>query len=152
MITKNDCLVLLAELSNKGIDTQDITKQLITQGISTDVLKFINKHRPMEIVDFYNKLRINYNKKKSKTYKEIVQIDKKQPKDILVTISSLLTQILLFSNNIEDRELFLKHSRASEISKVISNYFITYDVTLCIKLLNLIKADIKALESIKETI
>lgn len=153
MVTKNDCLMLLAELSDNGIDTKAVTADLIkSTSINTGVLKFIHKHKPLEVLEFYNKLRVNYNKKKSKLYKEIVQIDEKQPKDILITMSSLLTQILLYSNTVEDRALFLKHSRAAEISKVLSNYFVTYDLTLCVTLLNLIKADLKALESIKETI
>ena len=153
MVTKNDCLMLLAELSDNGIDTKAATTDLIkSTSINTEVLKFIHKHRPLEVLEFYNKLRVNYNKKKSKLYKEIVQIDEKQPKDILITMSSLLTQILLFSNTVEDKALFLKHARAAEISKVLSNYFVTYDLTLCVTLLNLIKADLKALESIKETI
>ena len=152
MITKNDCLMLLAELNDQGIDTKEITTNLIkSTSVPIEVLKFIHRHKPIDILNFYNKLRINYNKKKSKIYKEIVQIDEKQPKDILITMSSLLTQILLFSNTVENRELFLKHSRAEEISKVMTNYFRTYDLTLCITLLNLIKADLKALESIKET-
>ena len=67
----------------------------------------------------------------------------------MVTLSSLLTQIILFSNEIEDKQMFLRHSRAEEISKVLLNYFKTYDTKLCIQLLYLVRADLKALESIK---
>lgn len=150
MITKNDCLLLLAELANEGIDTKDITNELIrSSGVTTDVIRFINSHKPLDVLNFYERLRNNYNNKKSKLYKEIVQIDEKQPKDILVTLSSLLTQILLYSKNVEERELFLKHTRADEISKVMTNYFKTYDLTLCVALLNHVKADLKALETTK---
>ena len=150
MITKNDCLLLLSEISNKGIDTKEMCNRLITHsGIDMEVLKFINKHRELEVNNFYNKLRISYNNKKSKLYKEIVQIDQKEPKDIVVTLSSLLTQILLFSNQVEDKQMFLKHSRAEEISKVLTNYFKTFDTKICIQLLTLVKADLKALESLR---
>ena len=71
-----------------------------------------------------------------------------QPQDVLVTLSSLLTQILLFSKDTEDRQMFLRHSRADEITKVLSNYFRDYDLTNCVKLIKLFKIDIKALESI----
>lgn len=150
MITKNDCLLLLGEISAKGIDTKEyITKTLKTNRIDLDVLKFINDNRPLELTQFYEKLRRNYNNKKSKLYKEIVQIDEKEPKDIVVTLSSLLTQILLFSNTLSNKQLFLKHSRTDEISKVLVKYFQEYDMQLCISMLTLIKADLKACEYVK---
>lgn len=150
MITKNDCLLLLTELEDKGIDTKEMTSRLFASpGIDMEVLKFINSHRELELRNFYEQLRKNYNNKKSKLYKEIVRIDQKEPKDIVITLSSLLTQILLNSNKVEDKQMFLKHSRAEEISKVLLNYFKAYDTKLCIQMLTLIKADLKALESIK---
>lgn len=150
MITKNDCLLLLTEISDRGIDTKNLFNELLsTNRISMEVLKFINDNRPLEVSQFFERLRNNYNNKKSKLYKEIVQIDQKEPKDIVVTLSSLLTQILLYSNQVDDKQMFLKHSRAEEISKVLNNYFKTYDTKLCIQMLVLIKADLKALESIK---
>lgn len=139
--------MLLSELSDKGIDTKQITSNLIkSASIDYEVLKFINEYRTFDILNFYNKLRISYNNKKSKLYKEIVQIDEKAPKDIVVTLSSLLTQILLYSNTASDKQLFLKHARADEISKVLSNYFVNYDLTLCVSLLKLVRADLKVLE------
>lgn len=150
MITKNDCLLLLSELNDRGIDTRKMCQKLITSnGIDLDVIKFINDNRGLELSDFYERLRKNYNNKKSRLYKEIVQVDIKEPKDSVVTLSSLLTQILLYSNNVEDKQMFLKHARAEEISKILLNYFTTYNSTLCIQILTLIKADLKALESIK---
>lgn len=150
MLTTNDCLLLLSEIESKGINTKEVTTKLVTSGLTQDVLKYIDTYRPLEVKQFYENIRKNYNNKKSKLYKEIVQIDQKQPKDVVVTLSCLLTQILLFSNKVEDRQLFLNHSRADEISKVLHNYFVSYDMTLCVKILNLIKADLKALESLKD--
>lgn len=150
MLTKSDCLMLLSELSDEGIDTKEVTSQLVrSHNIDVDVLKFINEHRTLEILSFYDRLRVNYNNKKSKLYKSIVQMDEKLPKDTVVTLSSLLTQILLYSNTVTNRESFLKHSRADEISKVLLNYFKTYDLTLCVSLLTLIRADLKVLEALK---
>lgn len=145
--------MLLSELKDNGIDTKDVTSELIrSHSINIDVLKFICEHRPLEIVAFYQKLRENYNNKRSKLYKSIVQVDEKLPKDIVVTLASLLTQVLLYSNTAVNRELFLKHARADEISKVLANYFVSYDLTLCISLLNLIKADLKVLEEVYKQI
>lgn len=44
--------------------------------------------------------------------------------------------------------MFLRHARAEEISKVLTIYFQKYDLTNCIKLLRLIKADIITFEMI----
>ena len=153
MITKNDCLLLLSELSDQGIDVStELNKVIKSTSIDLEVLKFINGHKTFEILNFYDRLRKNYNAKKSKLYKEIVQVDEKEPKDILVTLSSLLTQILLYSNTVQERALFLKHSRAEEISRVLVNYFRSYDLTMCVSLLKLVKADLKALESLERNV
>ena len=150
MLTKNDCLLLLADLKNKGEDTSIYVKKTISSNkIDLDVLKFINNKQPLDLVLFYQTLRRKYNAKKSKLYKEIVQVDEKEPKDIVVTLSSLLTQILLYSNTVENKQLFLKHARADEISKVLLSYFQFYNLKLCTQLLTLIKADLKACEYVK---
>ena len=151
MITKNDCLLLLAELKDRNIDTKPyVIKTLNNTSVDIEVLKFINKNRPLELGLFYESLRKRYNEGKSKLYKEIVQIDIKEPKDMIVTLSSLLTQILLYSNKLENKQLFLKHSRADEITKVLYNYFDTFDLTLSVQMLNLIKADLKACELLQK--
>lgn len=153
MITKNDCLLLLADIESKGINTSDQVKELLkSQNISTNVLKFITENRGLELSNFYEKIRKSYNTKRSQLYINIVKSDEKIIEDAqitLTTLSALLTQILLFSKTVEDRDLFLKHSRAEEITRVLNNYFKTYDITNCQKLLRIIKADLKVLESLK---
>ena len=153
MITKNDCLLLLSEIEATGIDVKEICTHLIkTNSIDLETLKFIDKYRPFQVSQFYEYLRKNYNDKKSKLYKEIVQIDQKLPKDVIVTLSSLLTQIFLYSNKleIEDQQSFLNHSRADEILKVLLNYVKTSDSKLGIQLLHLIKTDLKILEEARK--
>lgn len=148
MITKNDCILLLTELEEKGIDTKSIIREAISQGATISVIKFINDNRQLDLTTFYEKIRKSYNNKKSTLYINIVkEID--NPNEVLTTLSALLTQILLFSRDVNNREMFLNHARAFEISKILADYFQTYDLTKCIKLLRVIKADIKALESIK---
>jgi hypothetical protein len=149
MITKNDCYLLLSELEINGVDTSVPIKELMSSPSPTlDVIKFINDNRQLGLTNFYEKLRKNYNNKKSKLYINIMK-EIEQPQDVLITLSSLLTQILLFSKDVEDRQMFLRHSRANEITKVLSMYFRDFDLTNCVKLIKLIKVDIKALESIK---
>ena len=149
MITKNDCYLLLSELNENGLDTSSAIKDLMSSSSpSLEVIKFINDNRQLDLTAFYNKLRKSYNNKKSKLYINIVK-ETEHPQDVLITLSSLLTQILLFAKDVEDRQMFLRHSRADEISGVLTAYFKDFDLTRCVKLIKLFKADIKALESIK---
>jgi len=149
MITRNDCILLLTELQDKGVDVaSQINEIAVQKQPSMSVIKFINDNRQLDLSKFYEKVRASYNAKKSNLYINIVkEID--NPQDVLTTLSAMLTQILLYSKSVEDREMFLRHARALEISKVLAMYFQGYELTNCIKLLRIIKADIKALESIK---
>ncbi len=151
MITNNDCILLLSELENKGnVDAGNLIMKIAGKSsIDLDVLKFINENKPLEVIEFYEHIRKNYNKKKSNLYINIVK-EIEQPYEVLTTLSSLLTQILLYSKKLEDNQtLFLKHSRAEEISKVLAYYFKTYDITKAIQLLKLIKLDLLALETVQ---
>lgn len=148
MITKNDTILLLTELQNKGID---VTKQLRTvvssTDVSIDVLKFINDNRQLDVNEFYNNLRVAYNKKKSKLYINIMkEID--DPQEVLTTLSALLTQILLYSKKLTNKKLFISHVRATEITTTLNNYFNNFNINTAISLLRLIKIDIRALESL----
>lgn len=149
MITRTDCILLLSDLEERGIDTTAILKETLKNAEPTlATIKFINDNRELALAQFYEKIRKSYNKKKSNLYINIVK-EIETPNEVLTTLSALLTQILLFSNGVEDREMFLRHSRAYEISRILTNYFKSYDLTNCVKLLKVIKADIKALEMIR---
>lgn len=149
MISKNDCLLLLTELKNEGLDTsQQIKTLIISNEPSIEIIKFINTQRQLDVTKFYEKLRKSYNNKKSKLYINIVK-DIENPKDVLTTLASLNLQILLYSGQAENYQMFLRHARAQEITTVLNNYYKTYDITNCLKLLKLIKIDLKCLEYIK---
>lgn len=149
MISKNDCLLLLAELEAQGIDTKEKSVQLFrTKEIPLDVLKFINSNRQLDVTAFYEHLRQQYNKgKKSKLYGNIVK-ETVEPNVVLTTLASLNVQILLHSKYAADYEMFLKHSRAEEVAKTLAGYFHDFDINPCIQLLRIIRADIKSYESI----
>ena len=149
MITKTDCILLLTDLQNKGLDVEDyLHKAVESPTISIDVLKFINENRQMDLTLFYRHIRKSYNQKHSSLYKNIVIEELKDPNESLTTLSALLTQILLFNKKVDNKQMFLRHARCNEITQVLNNYFKTYDLTNCIKLLRVIKADLKALEMI----
>lgn len=150
MILKNDCYILLADLEKKGINTKEPIMELVNaqNNIPLSVIKFINDNRQLDLTCFFERIRKNYNQKKSQLYKNIVA-EITNPNEVIVTLSALLTQILLYANKLENKQMFLRHARCNEITIVLNNYFKTYDITNCIKLLQLIKADIKCLESLK---
>lgn len=146
-IERKDCLILLNEMEEKGFNTSYAKKLLLTESPPiVDIIRYINKNRQLDISKFYEKIRKSYNNKKSTLYINIVR-EIKEPYEVIITLSALLTQILLFSKNVEDKDAFLKYSRANEITYVLSNYFRTGDLTKAMKLLKLIKLDLKVLES-----
>lgn len=147
MITNEDCILLLTEIDDDKAN--ELIAKIINDGeISMEALKYIHSHRPLEIINFYEHLRKSYNQKHSKLYINIVS-DKNKPSEVMTTLSAMLTQILLYSNNVEgDKVTFLKHARAKDITKVLTNYLNTYDLNMALNLLKLIKADLLALECV----
>lgn len=149
MLTKNDLLLLLTDLEAQGINvTREVNKLVRSEGITPDVLKFINDNRQFDVAAFYEMLRKNYNHKKSSLYINLVKEEFSDPSEVLVTLCALNLQIMLYAKKLGDNKLFLKHSRGEEISYVINNYYKSYDLIPCLKVLKMIKADLKAFEAI----
>lgn len=150
MITRRDCLLLLSELDVKGIDTTEMVKlALRSQDANIVVIKFINDHRQLDANAFYEKVRKSYNQKKSNLYKNIVTCDEQDCSDtVLTTLAALNLQILLFADKVSDRRMFLAHTRFEELNQAMLNYSKTFDLVPCIKVLQIVKADLKAFEYI----
>lgn len=149
MIKKTDILMLLTELQEKGEDVSKYIKTLYkTPEIPLDTIKFINEHRELDVVSFYEKLRSNYNHKKSDLYINIVK-ETDDLSEILTTLAAYNLQVLLFAKKLTDKDAFYKASRVEEVTRVLNNYYKTYDIDKCRLLLTLIKADIKLFEEIK---
>ena len=147
-IKKTDRLLLLTELQENGIDvTEQINKLMTARELPVEVLKFINSHKSLDAVNFYERIRDNYNKKRSNLYINIVG-GVKDPQEVLTTLAALNLQILLYSKHVENKSQFFSHLRATEIIKVLDNYYKTFDLTNCLNLLKLIKADLCVLENI----
>lgn len=152
MITKTECLSLLFDLKDNGVDCTKQIKQLISMSEPTvEIIKFINDNKELNVRKFYEKLRKSYNKGQSKLYKNIVSNNdvQRDSKEILCTLASLQLQILLFNKTIDDTD-FLQNARFDEISKVLINYYNTKDIIPCIRLINLVKSDLKVLEEISK--
>ena len=152
MITRRDCLLLLSELSAKGVDTDNMVRlALRSQDANLDVIKFINDRRQFDANAFYEKIRRSYNHKKSMLYKNIVTCDEVDCSEtVLTTLAALNLQILLYKNNVTDVKMFLDHTRFEEINQALLNYSKTYDLVPCIQVLQIIKADLKAFEYISK--
>lgn len=152
MITRRDCLLLLSELSAKGINTDSMIKlALKSQDVNIEVIKFINSNRQFDANAFYEKIRKSYNHKKSNLYKNIVTCDEVDCSEtVLTTLSALSLQILLFKDSVSDTKMFLSHTRFEEIHKALLNYSKTFDLVPCIQVLQIIKADLKAFEYINK--
>lgn len=147
MITKNDCLILLNEIKNE--DTSKILNKLLTSDVlDYEVIEFINTHRELELSKFYFKLRKSYNRKKSKLYINIVKSDEDNNmlNNTITTLTALLNQITLFAKDVEDTNMFYKHARVLEIIKALELYYKTGDMSLALKVLHIIKTDMKVLE------
>ena len=149
MIKKTDILMLLTELQEKGEDVSKYIKTLYkTPEIPLDTIKFINEHRELDVVSFYEKLRSNYNHKKSDLYINIVK-ETDDLSEVLTTLAAYNLQVLLFAKKLTNKDAFYKASRVEEVTRVLNNYYKTYDIDKCRLLLALIKADIKLFEGIK---
>ena len=152
MITKRDCILLLMDLHQRGINTDSIMNRVLkTNDVDLEVVKFINTYRPLDANNFYEKIRKSYNNKKSNLYKNIVTCDEQDcTKTFLTTLPALSLQILLYSEHVTDTQMFLSHTRFEEIQQVLLNYSKTFELIPCIQVLQVIKADVKAFEYIRK--
>lgn len=152
MLKNTDLLLLLTELEKEGnTEARKYIKDvLVSPSLNMTALKFINDARALDVTEFYEQLRKSYNANKSPLFKKIVKEDL-TPYETIITLSSLNLQILLFAKHLpaDKLPLFLSHARGEEITRVLNNYYKTYDITPCIKLLALVKSDLKAFQSIK---
>lgn len=153
MLQKTDLILLLTTLQeeNPQLDVKDyIDLTIKTPGISLDALRFINNNRQLDVTAFYEKLRRSYNDKRSNLYINIVKSDETEIKNVMVVITSLLNQIMIYADKASDKQLFLKHSRADELCKSILLYLTNYDIQPAVKLLQLVKADLKTLQEVNK--
>ena len=148
MLQKSDLILLLTELQQNGEDVSaELSKVFASTGVSLEVLKFINDRRQFDVASFYEKMRKNHNDKKSPLYKNIVS-DIEDVNEIITTLHAYILQVNLFAKHLENKQLFFKHARAEEVTRVLHKYYVDYDITSALKLIRLIKADIVAFETV----
>lgn len=149
MLQKSDLVILLSDLETQGVDvSSQMSKTLMSEDISFEVVKFINDRRKLNVAEFYQQLRKNYNTKRSHLYKNIVFKELEDPQEAVTTLSAFLLQSILYSKHVDNDAMFFRHTRVEEITKVLNNYFTTFNIMPVVKLLKLIRADILAFEYI----
>ena len=149
MITKSDIVALLMESLNERADLKEKIHEVMKKpSVDMETLEFVSSIRPLDVMEFYEHIRKSYNKGRSSLY---INIMKQQPEKLISTLSALLNQIVIYSAKVSDPEMFLRHSRAKEISDALSKYFTDFDLEACIQLLFLVKCDIKLLETLKNS-
>ena len=149
MLQVNDLVLILTDMEACGDlgAHEQLLKILKSSSISTDTLKYINDRRPLDVTQFYERIRKNYNDKRSNLYKNIVK-DIEDPDEAISTLSAFALNLFLYSKHVEDKDksLFFRHVRAEEVTRVLNMFYKDYDVTSAIKLLRLIKADLVCFE------
>ncbi len=152
MLQNTDLILLLTEMEDNGIEgaSRHLRAIIGKPGVSIDALKFINSHRQLDVVGFYERIRKNHNEKKSNLYKNIVK-DIDDPTEVISTLHAFALQLFLYSKHVDEANklLFFKHVRAEEVTRVLNNYYKNYDITSALKLLRLIKADLVAFETVQ---
>ena len=151
MLQNTDLVLLLTEMDSNGVEgaSRHLRAIIGKPTVSFDALKFINSHRQLDVVGFYERIRKNHNEKKSNLYKNIVK-EIEDPTEVISTLHAFALQLFLYSKHVseENKLLFFKHVRAEEVTRVLNNYYKTYDITSALKLLRLIKADLVAFETV----
>lgn len=147
MLTKNDCLSILVRLEDSGISEakQYTRKLLLAKEPPIDVLRFIASQQGIEASNFYEMLRKSHNKKKSPLYTNILR-SVGDTKEVVTTLSCMITQILLYGSKLENPNAFYSEIRAEEISRVLNNYFATGSIEKCLLMLQIIKSDLLVFE------
>lgn len=150
MISKLDILSLLSDLKDRGEDVTIYEQEVIKNvTVPLNVIKFLNDKRSFDVSKFFEKLRYSYNHKKSDLYLNIVK-EITDVEDVLTTLASYNLQVLIYAKKVEDKEMFYRNTRVEEVTRVLNNYYKTFDLEECITVLSLLKAEIKLFESVKE--
>lgn len=149
MISKNDMVLLLSELDIPEEEATKLIRKIYSNAeLPLEVLRYINDKRQLDLTAFYDKIRKSYNQKKSKLYISLVR-DDIETESVLTTLAAYGLQVALYASKLPDNQLFLKHARAREVNLVLAKYYTDYDLSGCLNLLRLIRADLMACETIE---
>lgn len=154
IIDKRDVLNILFDFQKLYPEDNEVTVQLNRlirmKEPDLDAIKFVNDRREFELRQFYEKMRKSYNNKNSKLYRNLVRFEELEPREILTCLGSLQLQILLFYKTLGSDTNFLAHARFDSICDCLKHFYNTGDYAPAMKLLSLIKSDLKIFEAISE--
>ena len=150
MLTNNDLSLLLMDLDDSGVEgaSKMLANTLGKPGVDFAALRFVTANRQLDVAGFYERMRRNYNEKRSDLYKNIVKGEWDADK-ALSTLHAFALQAFLYSTRVaeDDKPMFYRHVRAEEVSRVLHEYYGSYDLSGVLKVLSLLKADLTAFEA-----
>lgn len=150
MLTNNDLSILLMDLEDAGAEgaSKMLARTLGRPGVDFEALRYVTARRQLDVAGFYGRMRKNCNEKRSDLYKNIVKGEWDADK-ALSTLHAFALQAFLYSRHVpeESKQMFFRHVRAEEVSRVLHDYYASYDLAGVLKMLSLIKADLMAFEA-----
>lgn len=115
----------LYQIKEKADITEQLKKLALSETVPYDVICFINKYIPIDLLETYN--HIYTNRRKNPLYKSLVNENLKA-EDQAIALSSLLTQTLIHSKNLKKKG-YQKESRnhlnvmnTDEIIRALESY------------------------------
>lgn len=163
MFLTQDCLDFLTNKKNQATNSTEINylnklikALLLDNKLTEELLSYMIKEQGLEVRNFYEYLRKQYNNRRSKLYKNLVREDflDQNVSEKVIVLTSLLQQITLHCKHLDSKraqDSFLKQSRADEILESLHSYFSAGNEEYINQVLKLIQIDLKVIEMMAGT-
>lgn len=147
MITKQEAYQKLFVIKNRGVDVIPTLKELtMLDEPNRKVIEFIMKYDKIDQEEFYQNLRGKNNSKQSRLYSQLLK-ESTSDYELSKSISSLITQVLIFSESMSDSDKFkfYSHMRLSECIDALNDYVVSMNPIKLREMKSDIVKDIKLL-------
>lgn len=124
MITKQEAYQKLFMIKNRGVDVISVLKELtMLDEPSKNILEFIMTYDKIDQAEFYQSLRGKNNSKHSRLYSQLLKEDI-DDYNLSKSISSLVTQVIIFSESMSDQDKFKFYSnmKIKECIEALNDY------------------------------
>ena len=127
MITKQEAYQKLFIIKNRGVDVIPVLKELtMLDEPNRKILEFIMTYEKIDQEEFYQNLRGKNNSKQSRLYSQLLREDVSDY-ELSKSISSLITQSIIFSESMSDQDKFkfYSHMRVKECIDALNDYLMS---------------------------
>lgn len=124
MITKQEAYQKLFTIKNRGVDVIPVLKELtMLDEPNRKILEFIMTYETIDQEEFYQTLRGKNNSKRSRLYSQLLK-EEVSDYELSKSVSSLITQVLIFSESMSDQDKFkfYSHMRLKDCMDAVSDY------------------------------